>query len=81
MAGLQPSAAASHGAVQSPHEHDADHRLESAGGKIFGAGDEISGGVVDENVERAATPDRVDHAVDGIEIAHVAGKSVDRSLG
>ena len=39
--------------MERAEEHDADDGVPGAWGQFFGAGDEISGGVVDENVERA----------------------------
>ena len=50
--GFEPAAAAGQGAVEGSHEHDADNGVPCAGRKVFGAGDEVSGGVVDEDVER-----------------------------
>ncbi len=77
MTGLEPAAAACHGGVQRAHEHDADDRFESAWGEFFGAGDEVAGGVVDEYVQRAIFPDRVDHGFNGVEAANVARECVD----
>src|SRR4029077_10245687 len=49
--GLEPAASAGHGAVESAHEDDANDGVPCAGREFFGAGDEISGGIVDEDVE------------------------------
>ncbi len=62
--------------MERAHEHDADYGIECAGGKIFGAGDEVSGSVVDEYIERGMFPDSVDHRFDGVEIADVAWKGL-----
>jgi hypothetical protein len=51
--------------------------FHAPGRKFFGAGDEVSGGVVDENVERGFLPDGIDHRFDGVEVANVAGDGVD----
>ena len=80
MRGFEPAAAAGQGAVERSHEHDADNGVPCAGRKVFGAGDEVSGSVVDEDVERDFAPDGVDHGFDGFEIAHVAGDGVDCAL-
>ena len=79
--GLEPAASAGHGAVQRAHQNDADDGVPRAGRKFFGAGDEVSGGVVDEDVERAFAPNGVDHGFDGVEIADVARDGVDGAFG
>src|SRR5579863_3970651 len=81
MGGLEPAASAGHGAVEGAHQDNVDDGVPCAGGKLFGAGDEISGGVVDENVERGFGPDGVDHGFYGFETANVAGDGVDRAFG
>src|SRR4051794_12852223 len=63
--------------MQSSHEHNVDHRLEGARGKIFGAGDEVSGRIVYQDIERGGRPDRVSHLFNGFETADVAGNWVD----
>ena len=67
--------------LQRAHEHDADDGVPRAGREFFGAGDEVAGGVVDEDVERSFAPDGIDHGFDGFETANVAGDGVDGSLG
>jgi hypothetical protein len=67
--------------VERTHEHDADYGIEGAGGKIFGAGDKVSGSVVDEYIERGLFPDRVDHGFDGVETADVARKGLNCASG
>jgi len=67
--------------MERAHEHDADYGIERAGGKIFGAGDEVSGSVVDEYIERGIFPDSVDHRFDGVEIADVAWKGLNCASG
>ena len=79
--GFEPAASASHGGVQSAEQHDADHGFESARRKFFGTGDEISGSVVNENVEWTGLPDGIDHGFDGVEIADVARESMDGAFG
>src|SRR5208282_153868 len=81
MPGLQPAASASQSAVQGAHEHDAEDRVPGAGRQFLGAGDEISGGIVDQHVERSFFPDGVDHPFDGVEAAHVAGECVAWAFG
>jgi len=81
VAGFEPAASAGHGGVQSAEEHDTDDGLKGARGKFFAAGDEISGGVIDENIERTVVPDGSDHGFDGVKIADVAGESVDGASG
>ena len=51
MTGVEPAASAGHGGVQRAEQHNADHGFERARRKLFGARDEISGGVGDKNVE------------------------------
>ena len=72
MCGLEPAASAGHGGVERAHEHDADDGIEGVGRKFFGAGDEVSGGIVDEDVERGGFPGGVDHRLDGFEVADIA---------
>src|SRR5208337_1915068 len=79
--GLEPAASAGHGAVQRAHEHDVDDGVPRAGREVFGAGDEVAGGVVDEDVEGSLAPDGIDHGFDGFKTADVAGEGVDGSLG
>jgi hypothetical protein len=67
--------------MERAHEHDADYGIECSGGKIFGAGDEVSGSVVDEYIERGMFPDSVDHRFDGVEIADVAWKGLNCASG
>jgi hypothetical protein len=67
--------------MERAHEHDTDYGIEGAGGKIFGAGEEVSGSVVDQYIERSLSPDRVDHGFDGCEIADVAGKGLNCASG
>src|ERR1700678_328720 len=74
--GFEPAASTGHGAVQSSHEHDVDDGLPGARGKLFGARNEISGGIVNENIEWGLLPYGIDHRFDGIGIAHVTWKSV-----
>ncbi len=81
MGGFEPAASAGHGGVERAEEDDADYGFESARGKFLGAGDEIAGGVVDQDVERAGFPDGIDHGLDGVEIADVAGEGVDWAFG
>src|SRR5258708_9399939 len=81
VASSDPAASAGHGCMERAHEHDADYRIECAGGKILGAGDEVSGSVVDQYIERGLFPDRVDHGFDGVEIAHVARKGLNCASG
>ena len=81
MRGVEPAASAGHGGVEGAEEDDADYGVPGAGGELFGAGDEISGGVVDENIERAGFPDGVDKGLDGVEIANVARDGVDGTVG
>src|SRR3954470_7866305 len=52
-----------------------------ARGEIFGAGNEISRRIVDENVQSTGAPDRLHHLLDGIELANVTGERVDRTFG
>ena len=80
MGGLEPAASAGHGAVERAHQNDADDGVPRAGRKFFGAGDEVSGGVVDEDVEGSFAPDGIDHGFDGVEAADVAGDGVDCAL-
>ena len=77
---MEPAASAGHGAVERAHEDDADDGVPCAGRKFFGAGDEISGGIVDEDVERSFAPNGIDHGFDGVEAANVAGDGVNRAL-
>jgi len=81
VVGFEPAASAGHGGVDGAVEHDADDGFESARGKFFGAGDEISGGVVDKDIEWGFAPDGIDHGFDGVEVADVAGDCVDAALG
>src|SRR5260370_31987366 len=81
VAGFDPAPSAGHGCMERAHEHDTDYGIEGAGGKIFGAGDEVSGSVVDQYIERSLSPDRVDHGFDGFEIADVAGKGLNCASG
>src|SRR5262249_2721431 len=69
------------GAVERAHEHDVYDGAPRAGREFFGTGDEISGGVVDEDVERARVPDEVDHGFDFFEYAHIASQAFDRAFG
>src|SRR5579863_2571727 len=77
----QPAASASRGAVQRAHEHDADDGLPGARREILAAGDEISRGVVDKNVERILAPDGVHHGLDRIQAADIARDGVNRAFG
>ena len=80
MGGFEPAAAAGHGRVECAHEHDADDGLEGARREFFGASDEVSGGIVDKNVERSGAPDGIDHRFDGVEVADVAREGVDYAV-
>src|SRR5208282_4916924 len=80
MASLEPATSARHGAVKRSHEDDADNGFEGSSRKFLGTRDEVSGGVVDEDVESAFTPDGVDHCLDCVGIANVAGNGVDRTF-
>src|ERR1035438_8734502 len=80
MRGFEPAASAGHRAVEGSHQDDADDGVPCAGRKFFGAGDEIPGGVVDENVEGALSPNGIHHGFDGVEAANVAGDCVDCAL-
>ena len=80
MVGFKPTASAGHGGVERAKEDDADYGLEGARGEFLGAGDEISGRVVDENIERAVFPDGVDRGLDGFEIADITRQGVDGAV-
>ena len=67
--------------MQRAEEDDANDGFESPRRKFFGAGDEVSGGVVDEYVERTMLPDGVDHGLDGVEITDIAREGVDGAFG
>ena len=54
-------------------EVDIDHRFESVGAEIADRGGEVSGGIVDDNVELAELRQQVlDHSGHLIVAAHVA---------
>ena len=77
----KPPSSAGHRAVQGAHQDDVDHRLPGARREFFGPGDEISGGVVDQDVEPAFLPDRIDHPLDSFQAADIAGDRMNRAVG
>ncbi len=81
VVGFQPAASAGHGGVERPKQHDADHGFEGARGEFLSASDEVASGVVDEDIDRTAFPDGIDHGFNGVQIADVAGEGVDEALG
>src|SRR5271155_3398979 len=81
MGGFEPAAPAGPGGMEGAEEHDADYGFKGARGKLLGAGDEIAGGVVDQDVEGSGFPDGVDHGFDGVAISDVAGEGVDGAFG
>ena len=78
---FQPAAAAGHGAMDCSHQHYTDHGFKGPGGKVFGAGDKVAGGVVDQDIERPLLPDAGDHFLYTSGIADVADIGVDRAAG
>src|SRR5581483_7988238 len=77
MFGGEPATSASHGHVDGAHKDDAEDGVPGARGEIFGAGEEVAGCVVDEDVERAFPPDAFYELFDGLLIADVAAEAVD----
>jgi hypothetical protein len=60
-------------------QHDIGHGIEPARAQIFGARDEVAGGVVDQVGERAGPEDFLDHGVDRGRIANVDAVALDRA--
>src|SRR5580692_816236 len=81
MGGFEPAASAGHGGMERSKEDDADYGFESARRKLLGAGNEIAGGVVDQDVERSGFPNGVDHGLYCVETADVAGEGMDWAFG
>ena len=54
---------------------------KARGRELLSAGDEVAGGVIDENVEGSGFPDCINHGFDGVEIADIAGEGMDRAVG
>jgi len=67
--------------MERAHQHDVDDGLPSIGREVFGARDEVSSGVVDEDVERSFFPDGFEHPVDCFKAADVAGYGMNRTFG
>src|SRR5208283_4883235 len=80
-AGSEPAASTGHRHVQGAHEDDADYGLKGPQGEFFGAGEEVPGGVVHEDVERTIVPDDADEFFHGCGVANVAGTGMDFSAG
>ena len=72
---FQPALAASQSQIHRAVEDDAKHRFPCPRRELLGAGEEIAGGVIDQNIQRPGIPDLADHPLDGIALAHVADKT------
>src|SRR4029077_12176663 len=77
VSGFEPALAAGQRGVKRTHEHDADNGLEGAQREFFAAREEITSGVVHEDVERAIFPDGVDHLIDCSRVTDIATAGVD----
>jgi hypothetical protein len=58
-------------------QDDADHCFPCTRREFFGAGEEIAGSVIDQDIQRPRIPDLLDHQLDGIALAHIANKAAD----
>src|SRR5215469_17074079 len=67
------------GDVDGADQDDSDHGFEGPQGKLLGARQKISRGVVDQDVERAVFPNGLDQCFDGLGIADVAGMRMNGS--
>jgi hypothetical protein len=66
-----PAAADSMGHIECSVHHDIGDGVESAGAEIFGAGNEISGRIVDEVRERSRCKDVGHHRIDRGRVANI----------
>ena len=53
-------------------QDDAQDRVDRARAQRFGARDEVTGGVVDQRIERSRRPDRLDHRLDLARVTDIA---------
>ena len=67
--------------MQCAHQHDAEHGLEGAERQLFRTREEVAGGVVHEDIERAVLPDGFDHFFHLGGVADIAGTRVDGTAG
>ncbi len=66
-----PASADRLGDIERAVHHDVGDRIEAARRQVFGARDEISGGVIDEVGEGALGENRLDHLVDRERVSDV----------
>lgn len=62
------------------HQDDVYYRFESPWRELFGAGNEVSRGVINQDVERPGGPDCIDHLLYSIQVANIAGMRMNGSF-